>query len=243
MCASEVEKIKERYKRRLLDVESDRYSFLQASVWQSVQERQRAILGFFSRLGITDLSTLKVLEAGCGTGGNLLDFLRMGFRPENMRGIELLEERVTQANELLPRRMVEKGNAGEVPIEKESVDVLLVFGVFSSLLDNAFQEQLAANLWQAVRPGGGVLWYDLAYNNPANPDVRGVTRKRIRQLFPEGKIISRRVTLAPPISRLVTRLHPAFYGLFNSLPLLRSHILCWIGKSAKKGHSMRHHDR
>jgi len=36
------------------------------------------------------------------------------------------------------------------------------------------------------------------YNNPCNPDVRGVPLHRIRQLFPEGKIHHWKLTLAPP---------------------------------------------
>ena len=78
--------------------------------------------------------------------------------------------------------------------------------------------------------GGGVLWYDFIYNNPSNPDVRGVPVKLVRELFPAGKMIVRRVTLAPPISRRVTRIHPSFYTIFNFFPFLRTHVLCWIQK-------------
>jgi hypothetical protein len=42
---------------------------------------------------------------------------------------------------------------------------------------------------------------------------------------------ARRVTLAPPLARTVTRVHPALYGWFNALPILRTHVLCWLGKS------------
>ena len=75
-----------------------------------------------------------------------------------------------------------------------------------------------------------MLWYDFTVNNPRNPDVRGVPLARVRELFPHGHITTRRVTLAPPISRLVCRVHPAAYGLFNALPWLRTHVLCWIAK-------------
>ena len=87
-------------------------------------------------------------------------------------------------------------------------------------------------MWALVKPGGGVLWYDFVYNNPRNPDVRGVPLKHIRELFPRGKIYSWRITLAPPISRRVTRLHPALYAVFNLFPILRTHVLCWIQKPA-----------
>jgi hypothetical protein len=54
-------------------------------------------------------------------------------------------------------------------------------------------------------------------------------------LFPAGRITHRRVTLAPPLARAVCRLHPALYGVFNSLPLLRTHLLAWIAKPADAG--------
>lgn len=75
-----------------------------------------------------------------------------------------------------------------------------------------------------------MLWYDSTYNTPQNQDVRGVPVCRIRELFPEGEIKIWRLTLAPPISRIVTKIHPSFYTLFNMLPILRTHVLCWIRK-------------
>jgi hypothetical protein len=85
-------------------------------------------------------------------------------------------------------------------------------------------------MWRWVRPGGGVLWYDFTVDNPRNPDVRGVPLARVRALFPVGRVHARRVTLAPPIARVVTRLHPALYTLLNTLPPLRTHMLAWIAK-------------
>ena len=78
--------------------------------------------------------------------------------------------------------------------------------------------------------GGAVLWYDFTVDNPRNRDVRGVPLSRVRALVPHGRIATRRVTLAPPIARAVTRLHPALYTLCNTVPLLRTHVLCWISK-------------
>jgi hypothetical protein len=85
-------------------------------------------------------------------------------------------------------------------------------------------------MWSWLRPGGAVLWYDFTVNNPRNPDVRGVTLKRVHQLFPQGRVTAQRVTLAPPLARLLCRWHPGLYGLFNTLPLLRTHVLAWITK-------------
>ncbi len=122
------------------------------------------------------------------------------------------------------------GDALQLDLPAASQDAVFVSTVFSSLLDDAFQRRLADAMWGWVAPGGGVLWYDFTVDNPRNPDVRGVPLKRVRELFPHGDVQARRITLAPPIARVVTRVHPALYTLFNAIPPLRTHVLAWIAK-------------
>jgi hypothetical protein len=100
--------------------------------------------------------------------------------------------------------------------------------VFTSLLDDDYRHALADKMWQIA--GDGILWYDFAYDNPQNPDVCGMPLRKVRELFPNGRFTVRRVTLAPPIGRRVTRVHPQLYTIFNFLPFLRTHLLCWIAK-------------
>ena len=211
---------------------TERYSALRPDVWQSLQERQRALLRLFVRLGWTDLAQRHVLEVGCGSGGNLLELLRLGFAPEHLSGAELLPERAAQARHCLPAALrLHAGDALTLQVEPASQDAVFVSTVFSCVLDEAMQQRLADAMWAWVKPGGGVLWYDFTVNNPRNADVRGVPLARLRTLFPHARVQSERVTLAPPIARLVTRVHPGLYRLFNALPLLRTHRLAWVGKA------------
>ena len=231
--SDETRAVAERYARRAAP---GRYSMLQPDVWQTVQERQRAMLRLFIHHGLTDLSALRVLEVGCGAGGNLLELLRLGFAPENLSGAELLPDRLAQSRAVLPAAItLHAGDASQLPIATGSQHIVLQSTVFSSLLDDAFQQQLASAMWRWVAPGGGVLWYDFTVNNPRNRDVRGVPLARLRQLFPQAVITHRRVTLAPPMARPLCRVHPALYTLANTLPLLRTHVLAWVGKPAATG--------
>jgi hypothetical protein len=97
-------------------------------------------------------------------------------------------------------------------------------------LDHGFRKKLADRMWALAKPGGGVLWYDFIYDNPRNPDVKGISVSEIRDLFPAGNPKGWRLTLAPPISRFVTKIHPGCYTFFNMFPFLRTHVLCWIRK-------------
>lgn len=225
---SEPEAVAQRYARRVV---GDRYSPLRPEVWQTLHERQRALLRGFAARGITDLGALRLTEVGCGSGGNLLELLRLGFAPQHLTGLELLPERMAQAQQVLPAACtLWLGDATQAPLAPASQDLVLQSTVFSSLLDDGFQQRLADTLWSWLKPGGSVLWYDFTIDNPRNADVRGVPLRRVRTLFPQATISAQRVTLAPPLARAVCRLHPGLYTLCNTLPLLRTHLLAWLSK-------------
>ena len=230
VAASETDAVRARYARRAAG--DPRYSLLNAAALMAWQERQRALLRLLKAQGLVDFAALRMLEVGSGSGANLLDFVRMGFAPEHLTGIELLPERHEAASHGLPQAVtLLSGDAMVVPIAQASMDIVFQSTVFSSLLNDAFQQRLADAMWRAVKPGGAVLWYDFTVNNPRNPDVRGVPLRRVRALFPQGRFDARRVTLAPPLARALCRLHPALYGVLNSLPLLRTHLLAWVAKA------------
>ncbi len=230
--ADESAAVRARYARRHSDVWRDHA--LNPAVLLATQERQRAIAELFLRLGWFDLAAVRLLEVGCGTGCNLLDFLRLGFRPEHLQGIELLGPSVEWARRDLPEsvRITLGDAAGPAAsfVPEASQDIVFQSTVFTSLLDDEFQRRLADRMWRWLRPGGGIFWYDFTVNNPRNPDVRGVPVARIRQLFPHGKMRVRRLTLAPPVARAVTRLHPTLYAALNSIIWLRTHVLVWVEK-------------
>jgi SAM-dependent methyltransferase len=228
---SETLAVAERYARRR---SGSLYSILRPEVILSTQEWQRQmlyLLGGTCGFSDTDLPRLKLVDVGCGYGGHLLDFLRFGFAPQHLMGIELLPDRAAAARVNLPQALtIHQGDASSAALPAASQDIVFQSVVFSSLLDDSFQEALAQRMWSWLRPGGGVMWYDFVYDNPSNPDVRAVPLKRVRALFPQGRMTCRRVTLAPLISRRVCKLTPWAYSLFNAVPALRTHVLAWIAK-------------
>ncbi|MEJ6008162.1 class I SAM-dependent methyltransferase [Paucibacter sp. AS339] len=228
----ELEAIAERYQRRAGAVPVDRYSLLRPEVWQMWQERQRALLRVLAQKPGSP-ADWRLAEVGCGAGGNLQEMLRFGFRPEHLQGVELLPERHAAAREVLPEAVrLSLGDASQAEIAPASQDLVLQSTVFSSILSDSVQVALAQAMWNWLKPGGAVLWYDFIVDNPRNADVRGVPIQRVKALFPDARIRWQRVTLAPPLARLVCRLHPSAYTVFNSIPWLRTHVLAVIEKSS-----------
>lgn len=226
----EIDLIRERYEKRNIcnDV---RYNPLNPSVYMSKQEKERALIRVLKKINTTSLEEATLLEIGCGSGLNLLQFMRLGFSPENLFANELLKDRMDVADHNLPRSIQRlPGDATTLDIKDQSYDIVFQSTVFSSILNDNFQDKLASEMWRWIRPGGGVLWYDFVYNNPNNVDVKGVDVRRIQSLFPDGVITMARITLAPPISRRVCAIHPSLYTIFNMFPFLRTHVLCWIKK-------------
>jgi SAM-dependent methyltransferase len=223
-----VEAIKQQYARRMAGARKSVYLPTNPVNLKSIQERERAIAAVLVKELPMPLWDARVLEVGSGNGDNLLMLIRLGLDPANLVGSELLPKRVASSRHRLPSpTKIHSGDACELPYPPDSFDIVLQSTVFTSLLDPDFQQELAAKMWSWTRPGGAVLWYDFTYNNPRNPDVRGVPLKRVRELFPLAEIVSQRLTLAPPIAR---RLPAWLYDGANVLRPLRTHLLCWIRK-------------
>jgi len=112
-----------------------------------------------------------------------------------------------------------------LPWNDGAFDLIVVSTVFSSILDPLVKRVLADEIVRALAPKGVVIWYDLAFNNPANQNVRGIKREEVTNLFPSLDCKLRRVTLAPPIARAVVPISEKIGAILDGLPLLRSHLI------------------
>ena len=168
----------------------------------------------------------RILDVGCGRGFWLRQFIQWGAKPENLFGIDLLEERIQEGKQLCPLGVtLQLGDASNLEFQDDSFDLILQFTVFTSILDQQMKMKLAAEMSRVLKPGGAVLWYDYFFSNPHNPDVRGVTRKEILQLFPKLSISLKRITLAPPLGRAVGPFSPALYRAMSAFKPLCTHYL------------------
>lgn len=227
---NETERIKSAYARRDAAGKSALYSHFDVAALYTAQQREAAVLAVLKRAGVKGLASLKMLDLGCGTGGVLRDFIRYGAAPENCVGVDLLLDRIEAAKKLSPNIDFRVSNAEALPFGNEEFDLVLCFTVFSSILDPGMKRNVSSEILRVLSRDGFVLWYDYHMDNPSNPDVGGVKKEEIIDLFQGCEINLTRVTLAPPIARAIAPHSVILCRLLEKLPFLRTHYLGVIKK-------------
>jgi SAM-dependent methyltransferase len=228
----DAERLVAAYERRKSRVPQCRYSFLNVGNLLNVQECERAILAGLRRHGV-DLARAQICEIGCGAGYWLREFVRFGFQPENIVGIDLLPDRIAEARRLCPAETrLSTGNAAATGHEAETFDVVAQFTVFSSVRDTGIRRRIADEMMRLCRPNGVILWYDFFVDNPRNRDVVGIRRHEIESLFAPYRVHLRRLTLAPPLARMLGKRSAALVRCVAALKIFSTHYLGVIEKNA-----------
>jgi ubiquinone/menaquinone biosynthesis C-methylase UbiE len=229
--APEEVRIKQAYARRLRTVPATRYSCFNSGNLMIEQELERGFLYEFRRQKGVSLRDQRILEIGCGTGARLRSLIQWGAQPENLVGVDLIEERVTEARRLLPQAVtIVRGSASSLEFSDCSFDVVCQFTLFSSVLDGQVKQRIGQEMLRVLKPDGCLIWYDFRVNNPLNSDVRGIGKTEIGQLFPECTITFRRLTLLPPLARFLGNFSPAACQIISATRLLSTHYLAFITK-------------
>lgn len=225
----ELDRIRSAYAKR---GNSSLYSFWEPAYLLAVQERERKLLALLAAFGFAPrLPVTRILEVGCGSGFWLREFLRWGAQPENIFGIDLLPDRVAAAKRLCPPGVTVKCQSAEnLQTLPAPFDLILQSTVFTSILAPEMKARIAREMLSGLDKDGAIIWYDFHMDNPANPDVQGIHRDEIAQLFPDCKIHLQRITLAPPIGRPVALASPTLYGALSRIKLLCSHYIGVVKK-------------
>jgi ubiquinone/menaquinone biosynthesis C-methylase UbiE len=210
-----------------------RYAWSSPSHVFQAQERERQALRLLTRHRFLPLASRTILEVGCGSGSWIRQFIRWGAAPEHISGLDLRPEAIAFARHTCPATVrLECGTGASLPFADESFDLVLQSTVFTSVLDPTTKQRIACEMMRVLKQDGLILWYDFLFDNPRNPDVRGVGKREIQALFAGCRIELRRITLAAPLARrLVPRSWLAGYVL-GRIPLLCTHYLGAIRKAS-----------
>ena len=190
-----------------------------------VRERTRALAHVLHGAGLLPLAQRRILDVGCGSGQVLASLTQWGAVPDRLYGLDLLSDRIRAARQQFPDIRFCRANAERLGFPDSAFDLVLLFTVFTSILDDRMARSVAREVERVLKPGGAVVWYDFRYDNPRNPNVRGMTKAAIRSLFADLELKLQMVTLLPPLARRLGRATPVLYPLLGRIPLLRTHYL------------------
>ncbi len=228
--ARERERILNVYARR--DAETgDRYAPWRAEEFFMRTGRRRVAARLLADAGAFPAAGDACLEVGFGSLGWLGELISWGVRETDLHGIDLDPRRVRRGREILPGADLQLGDAGRMPWPDGAFRLVIASTVFTSILDSSVRRTVAWEIVRVLAPGGALLWYDFAVDNPRNRNVRRVNRRELALLFPELSGRVRRVTLAPPLARWIAPRSWVVATLLEALPLLRTHLLAVLVKA------------
>ena len=223
--ALERQRLVAEYERRDREIADDLYAPWEPASRFMLEGRNRKAAFMLHQAGVFPKLGDKCLEVGFGTIGWLAELLLWRMRESDLHGIDLSESRTRKAQESLSAADLRVGDASELPWHDNTFHLVIASTLFTSVLDSGVRRMVADEITRVLVPGGALLWYDFAFNNPKNPNVRKVDREELKDLFPRLSGSIKTVTLAPPIARVVARRSWALANLLETIPLLRTHLL------------------
>ncbi len=194
------------------------------------QSQERSILQNLKRARLTPLEPKTYCEIGCGKGQWLQTMNTFGVDRTNIAGIDLMDFHAEYSQKLMPEADIRCGDASNLPWADASFDMVGQFTVLTSVLDDTMKRNIAVEMWRILKPGGAILWGDFHFNNPKNANVRGIKKKEIHALFPNGRLMLSRTLLAPPISRRLVKHSWVFAQMLEFTKILNSHYFGVIVK-------------
>lgn len=166
----------------------------------------------------------RILDLGCGDG-YLAGLAKASGLVTGWTGVDLRADAIERARRDYPWADFVVASADAIPEADSSFDAILASNLFSSLPSRDLAAAAAVEISRVLKPAGWLIWYDMRYPSPRNPEVHPLPGTSVATLFPGWRVELRPFTLLPPLAR---RLGPAtslLYPLLHALPPLRSHLI------------------
>jgi SAM-dependent methyltransferase len=160
-----------------------------------------------------------LLDAGCGGGWWLAALARRGVAPARLVGVELRDERVRAARELVPGARVIEGDLRALPLADDRATLVLLFTVLSAMGSREDVRLALAEVRRVLARGGAVAIWEPRVPT-ANRHTRLIRVDELRRAL-GGELTVRTITLAPPLARRAG----GAYAALARIPPLRTHRL------------------
>ena len=171
----------------------------------------------------------KILDFGCGNGGRLIEWLRLGAELKNLYGIDLNKKRVKYAQQLFKKTNIKYCSCESTNFPSDFFDITLNATMMSSVNNELLSKKIAKEMIRVTKKGGYIIWLDLKFRNPFNTNVRGYSKKEIKELFKGCKFIFKTSTIVP--LKIFENLPLIALSLIELLNIFNLHNLVFIKKT------------
>ena len=167
-----------------------------------------------------DRSAARVLDVGCGTGASLLQFIRLGFLPANLTGIDTSQDRIQIAQATLPGVSFRVDDASHLSFASDNFDLVFESTMLGTLESAGLIGSIAREMMRVTRPGGYIMLADWRYSRKGSGVKTAISSKLLDRIFAVGSktevVARRRGALVPPLGRRLSRIAPALYFLVQA---------------------------
>lgn len=226
--------------KRLLKVYEDYKSQgCYESVWHPLNlteafyriEREKKLVRMLNSRGIK-LEGKKILDVGCGRGNLLRLFISLGADPDNLYGLDLLDEEIEIARHLTPSAHLLVGNAEKMPYPDREFDIVMQHVMFSSIYEPSMRRNVANEILRVLKNDGIFIWWDLIRVSPG-ATARAISRNSVRELFPGCKIWGSGVGISPGIVARLMKISWPLCELVSAIWPFKAFDLLFIEKAGQ----------
>lgn len=111
------------------------------------------------------IESMTVLDFGCGNGRSTRMYIDLGFRPEQLTGLDLRPGAIELAKKLNPALRYVIYDGQSIPYGRQSVTWISLNTVLSSIKSHEGRAYLANQVYETLEPGGYLFYYDLVRAN------------------------------------------------------------------------------
>lgn len=174
----------------------------------------------------------RTLDLGCGSGRVMETFAGWGTKPEEIVGLDVVEDRLKRARAMRPTARLVEGDAASLGFATGAFSLVVLYTVLSSVPHDLLP-RIAAEISRVLDATGSVLLYDYRVSHPLNRNTRRISRRTIGELFVGYDADLRATTLVPQIARRLGSRHERSYDRLASVPFLRTHYVGLLRKRSR----------
>lgn len=130
---------------------------------------------------------MRILDAGCGAGRNLVYFLRGGFEvfgiDQNQQAVEHARHSAKALAPNLPAENFRIGKVEEMPFSDEKFDAVISSAVLHFAVDEPHFDRMLKEMWRVLKDGG-MLFARLASSIGIEDKIRRAAQRRY--FLPDG---------------------------------------------------------